>query len=189
MPNEIVDEIRSVVSEIKNQLKFYQDIGLEDIGAALGSEGAPRAASKPPITLPSAEATEPSFRHVRMDEADIPSEPFVSKQSSAPDATVGLFGESLIEPSHKAVTRRAAKLIFAPPVAILTGGLLFGLLLPVSIGGAMGAAILCALACGTGVAAGTGACRLVDRSARAMFLRERGGGLPPARLLSSPRHR
>ena len=110
MPNEIVDEIRSVVSEIKNQLKFYQDIGLEDIGAALGSEGAPRAASKPPITLPSAEATEPSLRHVRTDEADIPSEPFTSKQSSAPDATVGLFGESLIEPLHKSVIRRAVVL-------------------------------------------------------------------------------
>jgi len=91
--------------------------------------------------------------------------------------------------ADEAVTRRAAKLIFAPPVAILTGGLLFGLLLPVSVGGAIGAAILCALACGTGVAAGTGACHLVDRSARAMFLRERGGGLPPARLLPSPRHR
>lgn len=89
----------------------------------------------------------------------------------------------------EAVTRRAAKLIFVPPIAILTGGLLFGLLLPVSIGGAIGAAILCALACATAVASGTGACRLVDRSARALFLRERGGGLPPARLLPSPRHR
>jgi hypothetical protein len=89
----------------------------------------------------------------------------------------------------EAVTRRAAKLSFAPPVAILAGGILFGLLLPVSIGGAIGAAVLCALACGTGVAAGTGACRLVDRSARAMFLREHSGGLPPARLLPSPRHR
>src|SRR6476619_1805680 len=62
-----------------------------------------------------------------------------------------------------AVTRRAAKVIFAPPVAILAGGLLFGLLLPVSIGGAIGAAVLCALACGTAVAAGTGACHVVDR--------------------------
>jgi hypothetical protein len=87
----------------------------------------------------------------------------------------------------EAITRRAAKVIFAPPVAILTGGLLFGLLLPISIGGAIGAAILCALACLSAVAAGTGACRLVDRSARALFLRERGGGLPPARLLPSPR--
>ncbi|HET7501730.1 MAG TPA: hypothetical protein VFK02_12020 [Kofleriaceae bacterium] len=86
-----------------------------------------------------------------------------------------------------AVTRRAAKLIFVPPIAILTGGLLFGLLLPVSIGGAIGAAVLCALAFATAIAAGTGACRLLDRSSRALFLRERGGGLPPARLLPSPR--
>jgi hypothetical protein len=80
-------------------------------------------------------------------------------------------------------------MIFAPPLAILAGGLLFGLLLPVSIGGALGAAILCALACGTAIAAGTGACHLVDRSARALFLRERVGGLPAARLLPSPRQR
>jgi hypothetical protein len=87
------------------------------------------------------------------------------------------------------VTRRAAKLIFAPPLAIFAGGLLFGLLLPVSLGGAIGAAMMCALACLTALAAGTGVCRLVDRSARAMFLRERTGGLPPARLLPSPRQR
>jgi len=87
----------------------------------------------------------------------------------------------------EAPTRRAAKLIFAPPIAILSGGLLFGLLLPVSLGGAIGAAFMCALACGTAVGAGTAACRLVDRSARAMFLRERAGGLPPARLLPSPK--
>src|SRR5215813_11700220 len=78
-------------------------------------------------------------------------------------------------------TRRAAKLIFAPSIAILSGGLLFGLLLPVSLGGAVGAAVMCAIACGTAVGAGAGACRLVDRSARAMFLRERAGGLPAAR--------
>jgi len=89
----------------------------------------------------------------------------------------------------EAVTRRAAKVIFAPPIAILAGGLLFGLLLPVSLGGAIGAAVMCALACMTAVSAGAGACRLIDRSARAMFLRERGGDLPPARLLPSPRHR
>ena len=79
--------------------------------------------------------------------------------------------------------------MFAPPIAILSGGLLFGLLLPVSIGGAIGAALMCALACVTAVATGAGACHLVERSARAMFLRERVGGLPVARLLPSPRHR
>ncbi len=86
-------------------------------------------------------------------------------------------------------TRRAAKVLFAPPAAILAGGMLFGLLLPVSLGGAIGAAVMAALSCGTGVAVGAGACRLVDRSARAVFLRERAGALPPARLLPSPRHR
>src|SRR5665647_503039 len=86
-------------------------------------------------------------------------------------------------------TRRAAKLIFVPPIAVLAGGLLFGLLLPISIGGAIGATLMAALACGTGVGAGAGACRLVDRSARALFLRERAGGLPTARLLTDGRHR
>ncbi len=89
----------------------------------------------------------------------------------------------------EAVTRRAAKLIFAPPLAIFAGGLLFGLLLPVSIGGAVGAAIMCAIACATALAAGTATCRLVDHSARALFLRERAGGLPRARLLPASRHR
>jgi hypothetical protein len=90
---------------------------------------------------------------------------------------------------EEAVTRRAAKLIFAPAIAVLAGGLLFGLLLPVSLGGALGAAIMCALACATAVGAGAGTCQLVDRSARAMFLRECTGGLPPARLISSSRNR
>jgi len=85
-------------------------------------------------------------------------------------------------------TRRAAKVIFVPPIALLTGGLLFGLLLP-SLGGALGVAVMCTLACTIAFGTGAGACRLVDRSARAMFLRERSGGLPPARLLPSPRHR
>ncbi|MBX3159636.1 MAG: hypothetical protein KF773_26940 [Deltaproteobacteria bacterium] len=91
--------------------------------------------------------------------------------------------------NDEAPTRRAAKLIFVPPIAILVGGLLFGLLLPISLGGAIGAAIMCAIACGTAVGTCAGACRLVDHSARALFLRERAGGLPPARLLPSPKHR
>lgn len=85
------------------------------------------------------------------------------------------------------VIRCAAKVIFAPPLAIFTGGLLFALLLPVSLGGAIGAAVMCALACSIAVATGAGVCRLVDHSARAMFLREHTTGLPPARLLPAPR--
>lgn len=86
----------------------------------------------------------------------------------------------------EAPTRRAAKLIFVPPIALLVGGLLFGLLLPVSFT-AFGAAIMCAIVCGVAVGAGAGACRLVDHSSRVMFLRERAGALPPMRLLSAPK--
>jgi hypothetical protein len=46
---------------------------------------------------------------------------------------------------------------------------------------------MCALACSIALATGAGVCRLVDHSSRAMFLRERTGGLPAARLLPSPR--
>lgn len=86
----------------------------------------------------------------------------------------------------EAPTRRAAKVIFVPPIALLAGGLLFGLLLPVSFS-ALGAAIMCAFVCAVAVGAGAGACRLVDHSSRVMFLRERAGGLPPMRLLSAPK--
>jgi len=79
-------------------------------------------------------------------------------------------------------------MIFAPPIAILCGGLLFGMLMPIVLGGPVGAAVLCAVACATAFGAGAGACRFVDRSARAMFLRERSGGLPQARLLPARSH-
>lgn len=91
--------------------------------------------------------------------------------------------------ADEAPTRRAAKLIFAPPIALFAGGVLFGLLLPISVGGAVGATIMAALACGTAVTAGAGACGVVERNARAMFLRERAGSLPAARLLPSRSHR
>ena len=90
---------------------------------------------------------------------------------------------------EEAPTRRAAKLLFAPSIAVLAGGFLLGLLMPISLGGAIGATVIAAIACGIGVGAGAGACRLVDRSARALFLRERAGGLPSARLLTSGHHR
>ena len=89
--------------------------------------------------------------------------------------------------ADEAQTRRNAKLIFAPPMALLTGGLLFGLMLPII--GAVGAAVLCFVAVFLAAGAGLGICMLVDRSSRALFLRERAGALPPARLLPSPRHR
>jgi hypothetical protein len=89
--------------------------------------------------------------------------------------------------NEEAPTRRAAKLIFVPPIAILSGGLLFGLLLPVSLGGMVGVAFMATFALATAVGAGAGAARAVDRGSRAMFLRERSCGLPPARLLPAPK--
>ncbi|MDQ3369218.1 MAG: hypothetical protein M3680_27645 [Myxococcota bacterium] len=90
--------------------------------------------------------------------------------------------------TEEAPTRRNAKLIFAPPVAIFTGGLLFGLL-PIAVGSLIGAAFMAALASVTALGTGAGACKVVDRTSRALFLRERAGGLPPARLLPAGRHR
>jgi len=86
---------------------------------------------------------------------------------------------------EEALTRRAVKLIFAAPVGLFCGGMLFAVL---SFGGALGAAIACAIACFAAVGAGAGVCSLVDRSARAMFLREKSPGLPAARLLPPGRH-
>lgn len=85
--------------------------------------------------------------------------------------------------------RRNAKLLFVPPVAILAGGMLFGLLLPITLGGALGAMIMCAIVCSVAVGTGAGTARLLDHSSRQLFLRERAGRLPPARLLPAPRHR
>ena len=85
----------------------------------------------------------------------------------------------------EALTRRAVKLIFAAPVGLFCGGMLFAL---ISIGGAIGAAITCAIACFAAVGAGAGVCSLVDRTSRAMFLREKSPGLPAARLLPPGRH-
>ena len=88
----------------------------------------------------------------------------------------------------EAPTRRAAKLIFVPPLTILVGGLIFGLLMPL-LAGAAGAAVLCAFAFSLAFGLGAGTCRLLDHSARSLFLRERAGRLPPARLLPARTHR
>jgi len=85
----------------------------------------------------------------------------------------------------EAKTRRAVKVIFAPPVGLFAGGAFFAL---VTLGGAIGAAVMCAVAVGIAVGTGAGLCTLVDRNARAMFLRERSTSIPAARLLPPGRH-
>ena len=88
---------------------------------------------------------------------------------------------------EEAPTRRGAKMIFAPALALLAGGVVFGVLLPVSFGGAFGAALMCALASTAAYGTGAAACRFVDRTARGLFLRERAKALPMARLLPGRR--
>lgn len=82
-------------------------------------------------------------------------------------------------------TRRAVKLIFAPAVGVFTGGMMFAV---ISLGGVIGATIACAVACATAVGSSGAVCSLVDKSARAMFLRQRSSGLPAARMLPPGRH-
>ena len=82
----------------------------------------------------------------------------------------------------RAMPRNPEVLIFATLQPVM-----FVLLFVYVFGGAIGAAFMCTFACALAVGAGAGACRLVDHSARTMFLRERASALPPMRLLPSPR--
>ena len=73
-------------------------------------------------------------------------------------------------------------------VNLFSGGALFALLLPVTLGGAFGAAVMCAFACVVAVGTSAGMCTVIDRGARRSFLREKSPGLPAARLLPPGRH-
>lgn len=90
------------------------------------------------------------------------------------------------EDSH---TRRALQHMFAPPAFVLSGGLCFGLLLPVlfALPFTVGATLVAALATTVGFGAAVGTCRLVESSARAQFLREHARALPEARVIKLPR--
>src|ERR1700733_4444453 len=74
--------------------------------------------------------------------------------------------------------RRAVKLIFAPALGVFCGGLFLALMMPIA--GPFGALVVGTLACMVAVGSGYGLCSLVDRSARALFLRETSLALPPA---------
>ena len=86
-------------------------------------------------------------------------------------------------------TRRALQQMFAPPAFVLAGGLCFGLLLPVlfALPFTIGATLTAAVATTVGFAAAVGACRLVESTARAQFLRQHARSLPEARVVKLPR--
>lgn len=81
--------------------------------------------------------------------------------------------------------------MFAPPTFVLAGGIAFGLLLPIlfALPFAIGATLVAAAATGVGFSAAAGACRLVDRAARAQFLREHARALPRAQAVRVTKRR
>lgn len=81
--------------------------------------------------------------------------------------------------------------MFAPPTFVLAGGLTFGMLLPLlfALPFAAGVTLIAAAATGAGFSAAVGACRLVDRAARAQFLREHARALPRATVLRVTKRR
>jgi uracil-DNA glycosylase family 4 len=95
MSKEIIDETLAIARDIENQLKFYREMGLEDIGgSALATESAPTADSTDSVSavLESAgalgAAQAPQGEHRVRDE-----EPAAQRTSQIEQA--GLFGESI----------------------------------------------------------------------------------------------
>lgn len=112
MSKEIIDETLAIACDIENQLKFYAEMGLEDIGgSALATEAAPTADStdsasavlKAAGALAAARAPQGQPR-VRDEE------PATQRTSQIEQA--GLFGESLA-PSQQGGSRHRGA---APPV-------------------------------------------------------------------------
>jgi len=84
---EIVDELVSISQEIREQLKFFKQLGLEDVGgAASAGDGAPRAISK--------EAALPA-------QDSLTSRASVLASTTAPEQNVDLFGEVISSSEQK----------------------------------------------------------------------------------------
>lgn len=105
MSKEIIDETLAIARDIENQLKFYSEIGVEDVGgSALDTEPAPTAdltSSAHPVLMSAA----------ALDAAQAPqAAPRVRSEEPASQRTSqieqsGLFGES-VAPSHRLGSHR-----------------------------------------------------------------------------------
>jgi hypothetical protein len=82
-------------------------------------------------------------------------------------------------------TRRALQRLFAPSATVMSGGLTFLFLMPVlmALPFSLGAPLVAALATAVGLSGGVATYRLVNRAARAQFLREHARALPVARVV------
>lgn len=82
MSKEIIEELADIASQIENQLKFYREIGVSDIGDSLAAAG-----SAPVAALKAAETARPSSvsaRATRPDPGPLKNEP--SPAPSAPES-------------------------------------------------------------------------------------------------------
>ncbi len=93
--------------------------------------------------------------------------------------------------ADEAPTRRTLQRLFAPSACVLSGGLTFLFLMPVLIAlpFSLGAPLVAALASSVGLSGAVATYRLVERAARAQFLREHARALPVARVVRSVRLR
>lgn len=95
MSKEIAEEILAITREIEDQLKFYRDIGLEDIGqSACSTEVAATANSTTSVSMSGAS---PDFHNARQ---AVPGTPNTRYEESIPQKTsqmevAGLFGENI----------------------------------------------------------------------------------------------
>lgn len=95
MSKEIVDETLAITREIEDQLKFYREIGLEDIGhSACVTELAPTANSTESVSRSAASPDVPAASEA------LPASPQARYEKSTPQKTsqmeeAGLFGEIL----------------------------------------------------------------------------------------------
>jgi DNA polymerase len=95
MSKEIIDETLAIAGDIENQLKFYADMGFEDIGgSALATESAPTADSTEPVSASLKPAGALAAAQTMQDAPPVrDEEPEPQRRSQI--AQVGLFGESV----------------------------------------------------------------------------------------------
>jgi len=110
MSNEIIDETLAIAGDIENQLKFYADMGFEDLGgSALATESAPTAHSTESFSAALSSAGAPAVVHTMQ------AAPPVRDEEAAPQRTsqiaqVGLFGESVAGGQQGSLRRSGAAL-------------------------------------------------------------------------------
>jgi len=95
MSKEIIDETLAIAGDIENQLKFYADMGFEDLGgSALATESATTAHSTESFSAALSSAGAPAVAQTTQTAPPVRDEE-AAPQTTSQIAQVGLFGESV----------------------------------------------------------------------------------------------